>query len=262
MPSLTKGEVLIKSKVTHIILFVFLVGLGCSSTALAATVNLSEFESDPDGFGLQKEDMLATLSFDITGGGTELTLTVDNRTDETASGQTADMNRVYFSSTSDVTGLTYLSATHSVEGDVLSGWAFNALTNKGGSVPLTAGTGEGNKTHGNGFGVHDFSLVGGVGNDPDMIGPGESIAFVFTISGTGPFDMNDFIALSEQTTGGTNTLTVAAAKFVKGSFGGDYDSGFGGTASVDSTHPEPSSFLLAALALVGLLAHGRHRRRA
>ena len=163
-------------KVAHIILIgCLLVGLSYSSTALATTVDLSEFDSDPVGLGLQKADMLATLSFDITDT-SELTLTVDNRTDETFSGQTADMNQVFFSSKSIITGLTYVSATHSVEGDVMSGWAFNALTSKGGLVALTAGTGEGEATHGNGFGVHDGKRpVSGDAAAANHRGPGDVV---------------------------------------------------------------------------------------
>lgn len=71
--------------------------------------------------------------------------------------------------------------------------------------------------------------------------------------------MSDFIQFSEQTGGGTNILTLAAAKWDNGDgLGppnfpqGDNDSGFGAVI------PEPSTALLMGLGLVGM---GLRRRR-
>lgn len=69
--------------------------------------------------------------------------------------------------------------------------------------------------------------------------------------------MSDFIQFSEQTGGGTNTLTLAAAKWDNGDGSlnfpiEDNDSGFGAVI------PEPSTALLMGLGLVGM---GLRRRR-
>lgn len=69
--------------------------------------------------------------------------------------------------------------------------------------------------------------------------------------------MSDFIQLSEQTGGGTNILTLAAAKWDNGDGSSNFpfednDSGFGAVI------PEPSTALLMGLGLVGM---GLRRRR-
>ena len=207
------------------------------SLAHASTIVLSEFSSEPGLF--PASDLDATLTFDLSGA--QLTLTATNLTDVSLA---FDITKIYFSASSNVTGLSLVSApTHSTLGTSLWG--------------LNASTGEGGPTHGDGFGVHDFSLIGlnvGMGQNKETgeIASGDSVAFVFTISGTGPFSMSDFTTeLSAQTTGGTNTLTLAAAKFQ------DEDSAFGGSASSAFVIPEPATAALLALAAVVL----RHRRR-
>ena len=254
-------------KVARILLFGFLLvavlGVCVSSSATAGTITLSEivskqFEMDgvtplPDP--IDPDDLDATLEFMITG--TTLNLTVTNLT---SGDELFDMNEVYFNVTSNVMGLTYVSATHSVgAADVKAAWSFVA---DDGSPGFSG-------THGDGFGIQDFALMDGKGaNNPNDIGPTESIDFEFTILGAGPFDMDDFTTtLSRQTEDVADTLTLAAAKFVNrrdsaGVLIEPNDSGYGGTVTVDLINPEPSTFLLAALALVALLAHGRRRPRA
>lgn len=210
-----------------------------AASASAETIILSDLASSepvsvPVGF------LDAILDFQVSG--STLTLTVTNTTVAPA---TLDVNTVYFNGTDNVTGLTLNSATHSVEGDVLTGWTLNTST------------GDGGPTHGNGFGIHDFSLTDGVGNSTSIIGPSESVVFDLTIGGTAPFSETDFVTdLSEQTLGGNNILTRAVAKFVNGNdafFGDTLDSAFGAST------PEPSTFALLGIALLSLLGHRRRR---
>ena len=208
------------------------VGLSFSSTAHAGTIPLSSNVSeqvDPNGVPLpdpiDAADLDATLDFVISG--TSLELTVTN---QTSGDELFDINEVYFNATSNVTGLTYISATHSVGGDVTGGWSSNV------------------DDQADGFGIHDFAMIDGVGaNNPNHIRPTQSILFELTISGTGPFAMSDF---TTELSRGSNSPMLAVAKFVnrRDSSGVETlpnDSAFGAT-------PEPATLLLAALGLLGL----------
>ena len=211
--------------------------------ALASTITLSTLSSEPKKIPVSVLD--ATLDFDVSGSTLTLTLTND-----TTDPNTFDINEVYFSTSDDVTDLILNSVTHSVVGDVLAGWS------------LFPSTGDGGPTHRGGFGVHDFALLDGLGIDPELVGPNESVIFELAISGTGPFDMSDFLTLSEQTLGGDNILTFAVVKFINANpdvFNKGHDSAFGAS---DSFIPEPSSFVLAVLGLCMLLGYRRRRRSA
>lgn len=217
--------------------------------AAAGTLTFSDLVSiQPAGCGTGGNDpcveaawLDATLDFTIDNDANEVTILLTNLTGN--GDPTFDINRLYFSVSSSVTGLSLDSATHSVEGDVLSGWGLNAST------------GDGGDTHGDGFGVHDFSLFDGVGNGTDMAGPGENISFVLSFTSTGDLTMSDFLQLSEQTEGGTNILGLGTLKFVNGAPGlGGNDSGFG-VALI----PEPATGALVGLGLLGLGWAGRRR---
>ena len=221
----------------------FLVGLSYSSPALAGTLTLSDVASNgvanPNGIDAAILD--ATFDYDIVGNILELTVT-----NLTSGDELFDINEVYFNVTSNVTGLEYNKATHSVAGNSKAAWSFKE----------DDGTPDFADTHGNGFGIHDFALIDGVAeNNPKDIGPTESITFEFTISGTGPFAMSDFTTtFSRQTTDGSNILTIAVAKFVHGrdSAGNKMlpqDSAFGGAV------PEPGSAMLLALGALSLLGY-------
>ncbi len=230
----------------YVLLFgCLLVGLNGLSSAYAGTLVLSEFISeqiDPNGnpFAdpIDVADLDATFDFDIVG--TSLELTVTNLT---SGDELFDINEVYFNASSNVTGLTYNSATHSGGGSAKNAWTF--LEDDGTLTSVTMA---------DGFGIHDFALLNGSGPGPKDISPTESITFEFTIAGTGPFAMSDFTTtLSRQESGGDH-LTLAAAKFVRrrDSLGNEIlpnDSGFGGAV------PEPGSAMLLALGALSLLGY-------
>lgn len=202
-----------------------LAALGLASTANASTITLSTISSDET----PASQLDATFDFVISGP-TELTLTATNDTGGDAS---FNINEIWFNAASNVTSLTFDSATHSVGStDVTTEWA-----------PLETAQNV------DGFGTFDFGLDNGTGgSQDDLIGPGEFIDFVFTISGTGPFNMDDFVSQN-------GSGNIGAAKFVN-CVGNDCiesdDSAFGAV-------PEPGTAAMMALGLMGLALHGRRR---
>ena len=196
-----------------------LAALSLATSAGATPVTLSIFSSDYTPASV----LDATFDFSVVG--STLTLVATN---DTTAPDEFNINQVYFNASSAVTSLTLTSATHSVEGDVMSGWLL-LLTD----VMV------------DGFGDFDFGLSDGEGEPSiSLIGPSESVTFVFAISGTGPFSDADFIEENLQG-------LIAAAKFVNGP--GD-DSALGAV-------PEPSTALLLASGLLLMGARSRSRRR-
>jgi hypothetical protein len=203
---------------------VVIAALALAPAARATTITLSLESSDETPAGV----LDATLDFVISDTA-ELTLTVTN---DTTAPDEYNINQIFFNGASNVTGLTLVGATHSDDsagnnfGDVFSLWN-----------PVET------DTMVDGFGTFDFGLTDGMGETAvSVIGPGESIAFVLSISGTQPFTMDDFNVPGDEG-------RTAAAKFVNGP--GD-DSGFGGV-------PEPMTALLVGVGLLGLGMLRRHR---
>jgi len=203
-------------------------GLLIASTASASTITLSDVSSD----ATPASTLDATLDFMVIGGDT-LQLTATNLT---LAPDDFNVAELFWNATSAVSGLTLLSATHSVEGDVLAGWN-----------PVLTGQ------MADGFGIFDYALQDGVGEgNPNIIGPSESIVFLLSISGScaGTFtcSMTDFVVA--QANG-----YIGAAKFVNGpddpEAPGMEDSAFGAAV------PEPTSALLMGLGLAGLSGYRR-----
>jgi MYXO-CTERM domain-containing protein len=192
-------------------------GLGASgSPAGAVTITCCTTSSD------QTPASSIAVVLDFAVAGSTLTLTATN-----LSASTYRVNQIYFNATDDVTSLTLTSATHSAAGVVTSRWSVLADEDAG---PFK------------GF---DFELAGGTGARPWVLDPSESVVFVLSIGGTGPFTADDF--------GVVNTEGYqAAAKFQGGpddpETPGSEDSAFGAV-------PEVS--LLGLLAVGALLAVAR-----
>ena len=172
------------------------------------------------------------ITFDFSVAGTTLTVTVTN---DDGGGFGFNVNEIYFNGSDDVTSLSFSSATHSVAGDVTAAWA-----------PLDS------NTMVDGFGIFDFGVSDGVGEtNPNVIGPSESIAFIFTVN-AGLADA-DFIVANGQG-------YLVAAKFTNGPDDpedpGNEDSAFGAAT------PEPGVLGLFALGLAGLLVAARRRVQA
>jgi len=215
-------------------LLLTLLALIFAGPASATSITLSTVSSD----GTPASQLEAEFDFSVSG--TTLTLTVTN------TGSDFNINQIFFNADSNVSGLTFDSATHSVAGDVLAAWSPLA------TVEMA-----------DGFGTFDFALMNGVGEtSPSVMEPGEEIVFVFTISGTGPFADADFIVEN-----GSGFL--GAAKFVNGPPDPECasaviptekcpegvnteDSGFGAV-------PEPGSTALLLLSL-GAVAAARRLR--
>lgn len=198
-----------------------------ATTSSAVTLTLSDLSSDATP--------VATLSGTITVEvlvGNILSLTLAN---QTSVPDAFTMNGVWWNGDAGVSGLTVTSATHSANGDVLAAW-----------TPVET------STTANGFGAFDFALTGGTGSgNPNLVQPGESIAFLMAITGsctTTACTAANFVL-------GNGLGYQAASKFVSGpddpESPGNEDSAFGAVI------PEPTTSVLLGM---GLLFLGLRRR--
>jgi hypothetical protein len=226
--------------------------LGAPATAL--TIALSEMSSEP--VTNPAGDLSADVTFSVSGCGVSsctLTIVLDNRTDENGSGVTYDISQLGFNASFSVvaaTDLTFVSATHSTNGDVLGRWTLHEqdLANDP-------------DTHLDGFGIFDFALVTGNGNNAAQAGPGDTITFVFTAP-AGISDAN-FDTLSAQTPSGDQQLKTVTAKFVEMDPVGFSTCGASGSKDCDSAYggsvPEPATAWLVLAGLAGLACARRRR---
>ena len=233
-----------KRRFLIISLALFLLAALGTPQAGATLLTLSDVSSNGTPYTMP-EWLNADLDFVVVD--TTLTLTVTNNTfDDPGSDQTAfDIREVYFNIPTDgsVTGLTLTAVWeldetgHNIDGNQKSSW--NTVVDVD------------NKA--NGFGLFDVLIEGDTSSiviAPADTGGVYSLAFVFSILGTGPFSDADFTTyMSEQFD--HNTLGLAAGKFVSGGPGGD-DSAYG------LVIPEPTT--IALFGLSGLFLLNRKRR--
>lgn len=173
--------------------------------------------------------------FDLGNPGDELRITLTNPDAGMGGDALFNINEIYWNASGSVSGLTLLSAVHSVAGDVTAAWQ-----------PVELGS------MANGWDPFDYALTDGVGStNPAIVEPGESVVFLLDIDSLGPVLASDFVVPQG------NGYTVAA-KFVNGPPDPENplveDSAFG-------TVPEPATGLLSALGLVALAAGRRSLRR-
>jgi len=189
-------------------LAVFGAALFCASPATGAMISLSTHSSDETS----AEVLKATFDFQVSG--STLTLTVAN---DTGDDDAYFLNQVFFNAGPSVTSLSLTTPA--------DGWTLQS----------DPGVGR--------FGRFDYGLIGGVGNDPDMIAAGDSL--VFTLAFTGAAAASDFTTFESDNPPG-DVPSIVAAKFIRGP--GD-DSAFGAF----STLPTPGALSLMALAAASLL---------
>ena len=203
-----------------------LLGLGWGAgEAAAGTLFLSDFSSDSTPASV----IGARFDFEITGPA-ELTFTITN---DTIAPDEYFINFAAFNATDNVAGLTLESVggVDCVLPDASDcGWTLDVDDSAAG------------------FGTYDFS-VQDPGRATNQVAPNQSLDFVFTITGSNPFDPTYFTTEFSTIPPGS-TPGLAAAKFVRGP--GD-DSAFGVVV------PEPATVGLVGLGLLGLAASSRRR---
>lgn len=213
-------------------------GLGMllvSTAAFGSTVTLSSVSSD----ATPASQLDATVAFDVGdfdlgNAGDELKITLTNPSAGQGGDELFNINELFWNGSASVTGLSLLSATHSVNGDVTVLWD-----------PVETGL------NADGFGSFDFALRDGVGElSLGVAMPGQNIVFILDISSVGAVDMTDFVVPN-------GSGYTVAAKFVNGpddpEAPGFEDSAFGSV-------PEPTTAALLALGLIGLAARRRSAR--
>lgn len=192
-----------------------------AAQASGATLVLSQLSSDETPASV----LAATLDFQISGA-SQLTLRVSNDTADPSDpipSPAYQLREIFFNASAGVASLTLVSATSSADGLVTADWK------------LASG-------HAGGFGRFDFQLLNAKGNSKNEIAPGETVSFVFSIAGAGPFDTSHFI--SELSTIPPGEFPAhAAVKFVSGPRG---DSAYGAVV------PEPLSVFQLGMGLAGL----------
>jgi len=224
-----------KNKRTLLVLTLLLVVLGTPQANATIQLRLSDYASDGINPPLP-EDMDAMLTFDVVG--STLTLAVENLTPEIDGvDPELNINEIYFNAAANVTGLTLTD----VIGSPLSKWDSEFIQG-GGPTDI------GNPHQVNGFGKFDMYLIDGVDDQPHVIDPGETVTFIMSITGTGPFEDADFAyQWSAQVDG--HILSRAAAKFYNGP---PEMSAYGNNV------PEPATICLFGFGALALL---RKRKR-
>lgn len=201
----------------------------CAGPVKAAVLRLSDYSSEDESQLYLAEYLDAELNFSVVD--SALTLSVTNLTPENEGDPAFKINRIYFNVADNVEGLT-LTDVHALEEVAARGWNLYFLED--GFIV-------------DGFGYFDVSLKGGQGSQEPVVKPGQTVSFVFQISGAGPFVDSDFIALSSSQ--GGHTVSYAAAKFYN-----DCTSAYGAT-----NVPEPASAVILGLGSLFLALRRRQR---
>jgi hypothetical protein len=206
----------------HVRCLVAVLAAVLAGSAQAGTITLSDVSSDLTSAA----DLDATLAFDVGefdagNAGDELRITLTN------TGVDFNISEIYWNVTANITGLTLLSAIHSLNGDQTALWN-----------PIHTGLAA------DGFGAFDYALTDGVGElSPGIAMPGESLVFILDLDSLVAATMSDFIVPNA-------SGYIGAGKFVNGpddpEAPGFEDSAFGATV------PEPGTASLLAMGLVGL----------
>jgi len=189
----------------------------CSAPAKGTVLRLSNHCSGENGWAHQPEYYDAEMDFTVNS--STLTLIVSNLTPENEGDPAFKMNRIYFNVTDNVEGLT-LTDVYASESSATEGWDLGF--SKDGFIV-------------GGFGRFDVSLKGGRGIHPPVVNPGQTVSFVFQVSGAGSFVESDFVTLSSPQ--GGHIISYAAAKFYN-----DNTSAYGAT-----NVPEPATVFLLTL---------------
>jgi hypothetical protein len=202
-----------KSLVTSLLTVSIAIFAVCAGPAEAAILRLSDYSSEP----YLAEYLDAELNFSVVD--STLTLSVTNLTPESEGGPAFKMSRMYFNVTDNVESLAltdvYASGKSAADGWDLYFWEDGFLVG--------------------GFGRFDIYLEGGHGSHGPVVESGQTVNFVFQISGDGPFDDSDFVTLSSPQ--GGHIVSYAAAKFYN-----DCTSAYGAT-----NVPEPATVFLLSL---------------
>lgn len=212
--------------------FLFVIASAAPGSVITlSTAFVSEVANPPAAV-----ELLADIFFELPGPvvddvsvalPTTLTITIDNRTDETT---VWEINQYYFNVPDNVTGMAFASN--------FPGWTPTFDNTAGGGTLVS------------GFGMFDFAVVGRLGGRPVQILPGTSKEFIVDLTGSGSITENDFmIEMSEPDGGGGNTFQTVAAHFTDGP---------GGASAYGGVVPEPGA--MALLVLGGLLAVRRRNR--
>lgn len=188
----------------------------------ASVLTLSDFSSEP--WSVPAEWLDAQMSFSVSGD--MLTLAVSNDTGDPYSFR---INRVYFNTTSTVTGLQWWDAP-------TPGWTLDVSEDD---------------HHVANFGLFDVRLADGVGKNPHQIYADETETFRFRILGTGPFADTDFTTELSIAIGCGHIPSLAAAKFVGG--------GCGCLSAFGNVVPEPCTLSLLILGALALVPRGVRR---
>jgi len=206
-----------KKLVTSSITVLVVIFAICVSPVEGTVLRLSDHCSEDENQPYLAEYLDAEINFSVVDN--TLTLSVSNLTPENEGDPAFKMNRIYFNVTDNVEGLT-LTDVYASESSATEGWDLGF--SKDGFIV-------------GGFGRFDVSLKGGRGIHPPVVNPGQTVSFVFQVSGAGSFVESDFVTLSSPQ--GGHIISYAAAKFYN-----DNTSAYGAT-----NVPEPATVFLLTL---------------